>query len=63
MIFLAKEMIGDITCKPKAHIDPYLVAKLDLDSILYFSFPVVEKENNKYIQRKNGIMGLQYILV
>jgi hypothetical protein len=30
MIFFAKEMISDLTSRPKYLVDPYLIAKLDV---------------------------------
>jgi hypothetical protein len=30
LIFYAKEMIGDLTCKPKHVLDPFIIAKLDV---------------------------------
>lgn len=38
-IFYAKEMISDLTSKPKQMLDPYLVAKLDVRSVHFFEFP------------------------
>jgi hypothetical protein len=38
MIFYAKELIADLTTKPKALLDPFIVSKLDLETIKYFDF-------------------------
>ena len=32
-------MIAELTHKPRAHIDPFLIAKIDIKSINYFDFP------------------------
>ena len=39
LIFYAKEMIGDLTCKPKSNLDPFVVAKLNVQSLNFFNFP------------------------
>lgn len=48
MIFYAKEMLADLTTKPKPLVDPYLIAKLDLETIDKFDFPKVPIGCNKY---------------
>lgn len=48
LIFYAKEIISDLTHKPKYLIDPFVMAKLDIQSIFYFNFPKVVNEMNKY---------------
>jgi hypothetical protein len=48
MIFYAKEMISDLTIKPKEELNPFIIAKLDLNSIKYFDFPKIPAEMNKY---------------
>jgi len=62
MIFYAKEMISDLTLKPKNHLDPYLIVKLDLSTIKYFQFPKIPQALNKYTMRNRGIAGLSYLL-
>jgi hypothetical protein len=41
MIFYAKEMISDLSMKPKDNLDPFIIAKLNLESINYFTFPKI----------------------
>lgn len=53
MIFYAKEMISDLSRKPKHLVDPFLIAKLDLDTIKFFEFPKVPQSLNKYTLRKS----------
>ena len=62
IVFYAKEMLADFSTKPKHILDPFLVAKLDLQSIKFFKFPSIPKELNKYAQRKIGVSGFDYIL-
>lgn len=50
-IFYAKEMLADLSSKPKKMMCPYLVAKLDLKSVQNFDFPKLNKETSKYTLR------------
>ena len=61
MIFYAKEMLAELTSKPKHLVDPFLMAKLDIQSINFFDFPRTKMELNKYTMRKNGISGAEYM--
>lgn len=61
MIFFAKEMISDLTSRPKHLVDPYLIAKLDVQTINFFDFPLLNQNLNKYTMRKNGIAGAEYM--
>lgn len=62
MIFYAKEMLADLTCKPKHLIDPFLIAKLDIETIKKFEFPQIPIALNKYTMQKKGIAGAQYMM-
>lgn len=48
-------MIADLTTKPKHNLDPFIVAKLDVNSMGFFQFPVVKKNRNKYVLQNVGI--------
>ena len=48
MVFLAKEMISQLTLTPKHALDPYLVSKLDIQTINFFDYPKLTKADNKY---------------
>lgn len=61
IIFYAKEMISDLTNKPKHLLDPFLISKLDIQTINFFEFPKLNQELNKYTMRKNGIAGAEYM--
>ena len=50
-------MVSDLTFKKKELIDPFIVAKLDVQSIFYFQFPKIDISFNKYSMRMNGISG------
>ena len=43
IIFYAKEMMSDLTLAPKAVLNPYLIAKLDVKTIDNFDFPRLPK--------------------
>ena len=59
MIFYAKEMLADLTCKDKKLLCPFIMAKLDLQTIKFFEFPKIPTLINKYTQRKKGIAGIE----
>ena len=42
-------MIANLTRTPKLALNPFLISKLDLNSINFFDFPVMKKEDNKYV--------------
>ena len=48
MVFLAKEMLGQLSLTAKHSLDPFLIAKLDLNTINFFDFPKLTKNENKY---------------
>lgn len=48
MVFLAKEMISQLTLTPKHALDPYLISKLDIQTINFFDYPRLKKADNKY---------------
>lgn len=56
MIFYAKEMIAELTYKKKLNLNPFLVAKLDLETIKFFDFPELPQASNQYLQSKKGIL-------
>lgn len=56
-------MIADLSSKPKHLLDPFIIAKLDIQTINNFAFPVVLSSMNKYTLLKNGIAGAEYILL
>ena len=62
LVFYAKEMIAELTCLPKTAIDPFLITKLDVSSINFFNFPKILRDQNKFVMRKRGIAGLEYIM-
>lgn len=63
LIFYAKELIGDLACKPKYILDPFTIAKLDIPTISNFKFPVIQQSMNKYTMLRKGIAGAEYILL
>lgn len=61
MIFFAKELLAEITNQPKHLLDPFVIARLDLETIEYFNFPDTDADLNKYVMRRNGVLGAQYM--
>lgn len=48
IVFYSKEMISDLTLAPKAVLNPYIIAKLNINTIKFFDFPKLPKKDNKY---------------
>ncbi len=48
MMFYAKEMLSNLTLSPKSTLDPYLVSKLNINSINFFDYPQLPKTMSKY---------------
>ena len=46
-------MVSDLQKKPKHLVDPFLIAKLDIESIKFFEFPKIPSASNKYTLRKS----------
>ena len=64
MIFYAKEMVADLTKKPKQFLNPFLIAKLDLQTIKFFAFPKIPVEDNRYSLRSKfcDVQGADYLI-
>jgi hypothetical protein len=62
MVFYAKELIGDLSCKAKTSLDPFVIAKLDIETINHFTFPLIPRDQNKYTKRHQGFTGGEYII-
>lgn len=63
MIFYTKEMVSNLTAQPKFLLDPYLMAKQDVQTIKYFEFPDYDKQkHNKYKEHAYGVPAGQSIL-
>ena len=61
MVFYAKEMLAQLTQQPKHLLDPFLIARLDLETIEHFNWPDTDTSLNKYALRKNGVKGAEYM--
>lgn len=48
-IYFAKQMLAELSSTAKEKLDPFVVAKLNLQTINYFDFPKVPKHLNKYL--------------
>ena len=63
MVFYAKEMLSNLTKQPKQLLDPYIVAKLNVNSITYFDFPRMEATSNKYtMQYQDGVKPADWVI-
>jgi len=57
MIFYIKEMVANISSQPPQLLNPFIMAKLDVESVRNFVFPPVFKEVNRFTVRKYGVPG------
>ena len=48
MVFFAKEMLSSLSMASKKTIDPFLIAKMNVNTINFFDFPKMPKDQNKY---------------
>ena len=48
LVFYTKEMLSQLTLSAKHALDPFLIAKLDLNTINFFDFPKLPKAENKF---------------
>ena len=63
MVFLAKEAISTLTLTPKHALDPWLVSKLDVQTINFFDFPKLKKPDNKYTnQFQDGSKAADWVI-
>lgn len=49
MIFYMKEMVSQLTAAPKAFLDPFIMAKLDINTVRYFDFKELDTDMNKFV--------------
>ena len=54
-------MIADLNFKSKATLDPFIVTKLDVNTIKYFMYQKIPATLNKHTLKSRGIMGLEYL--
>ena len=52
-----KEMCSNIAAQPKNLLNPFIIAKLDVETIRNFDFAPSTKDSNKYTERAYGIPG------
>jgi len=57
MIFYLKEMVAQLTNTPKYLQDPFVIAKLDINTVRNFEFPPLNKDMNKFVMRGYNIPG------
>lgn len=63
MTFYAKEMLADLTKKPKPLVNPFLICKLDIETIKFFDFAKLKANQNQYtIRSKTGVVGADYLI-
>ena len=51
ILFYVKDMVSHLEKTTKPNINPFLIGKLDIESINFFDFPTLTKENNPYVNR------------
>ena len=64
MVFYAKEMLSSLTMAPKQLLNPYLVAKLNVNTVNYYEFPKMPKSQNKYLlQFQDGVKPADWVVL
>lgn len=51
VIFHIHDFISNLNKATKTTINPFLVSKLDIDTIAHFDFPILPKEQNLYLKK------------
>ena len=54
-------MIADLNFKSKSTLDPFIISKLDVNTIKYFMYPKLPATLNKNVLKSKGIIGLEYL--
>lgn len=63
IVFFTKEMLAQLTLSAKSALDPYLMGKLDVQTIKFFDFPKVLKADCKYLmQRQQGTNASKWLI-
>lgn len=57
LTFHVKDMMSNLTAAKKETINPFLIGKLDIDTVAHFDFPSINKDQNKYLIKKQGGTG------
>jgi hypothetical protein len=52
IVFFTKEMVAQLTLSAKSALDSYQICKLDIQTIKFFDFPKVKKEDGKYLMQR-----------
>ena len=48
-------MVSNLNKAQKTNLNPFIIAKLDIDTIAHFDFPSMPKEANVYVKGKPSI--------
>ena len=51
ILFYLKDMVSHLEKTTKPNINPFLIGKLDIETINFFDFPATTKENNPYLRK------------
>jgi len=63
MIFYAKEMVSSLQYNAKHLLDPFVISKMDVQTIKYFEFPQIPRDQNKYSLLKKGVDASSWLVI
>ena len=55
LTFHIKDMMTDLTKCEKENLNPFIVGKLDIDTVAHFDFPSVAKDQNQYLKKPDNL--------
>jgi hypothetical protein len=59
LTFHIKDMMSNLTAAKKESINPFIIGKLDIDTVAHFDFPSINKDQNQYLLKKQGNSQVQ----
>lgn len=58
--FYIKDMISNLASAPKKNLNPFIISKLDIDTVAHFDFPELSKDQNLFKNREN-MLSLDFL--
>lgn len=51
LVFHVKDMMSNLSKAKKENINPFIIGKLDIDTVAHFDFPSINKDQNQYLKK------------
>jgi|LauGreDrversion4_2_1035121.scaffolds.fasta_scaffold54024_2 hypothetical protein len=55
LAFHIKDMVATLNKAEKEHLNPFIIGKLDVDTVAHFDFPSLAKEQNAYLKKPESL--------